>query len=222
MVMLVGVPVVLVRTVGNPLPRRGDLPGLIQQPLTEQNIYAAIAVAAWLIWAGVLYAAIATIGQAVRRSVTWLRRLPRLPLPTPLQGLAGGMLGAVAVTATPTSAPATPPATAASNVDNAGRVWAPVVDGERQAGVSGGVELADGGWLPAPLAQSVQAAAAAVWWRRRRHYDPTLPAHRAGEDLNPLPRTAHAVQAALADTPPATDTYLPAAWSTTYPPAGSD
>ena len=71
------------------------------------------------------YAAVAEVWIRARRVVRWLRRLPRLPLPTPMQGLAGGVLGAVAVTA-PASAEPAPAAVAASTLDGAAPViaWA--------------------------------------------------------------------------------------------------
>ena len=47
-VLLAGIPIVLVYTVGNPLPARRDLATLLAEPLAEQNINAVIAVVAWL------------------------------------------------------------------------------------------------------------------------------------------------------------------------------
>ena len=198
-VLLVGIPVVLVRLVGNPLPARRDLPALVAEPLSEQNIYAAIAVVAWLIWIGLLYAAVAEGWLWARRGVRWLRRLPRLPLPTPMQGLAGGMLGAVAVTAQ-TGTETAPPAVTTSTLD--GPAPHSALPGP-QYEVAGAVELPDGGWLPTPVAEAVDAAAAAVWWRRRRQYRPTTADAAEDGDLAPLPQTVGAVQAALADTAPA-------------------
>jgi len=191
--LLVGIPVVLVTTAGNPLPARRDLAALVAEPLSEQNIYAAIAMVAWLIWAGLLYAAVAEAWIRTRRAVRWLRRLPRLPLPSPMQGLAGGMLGAVAVTTSTGAADAAPPAVTASTLDHA----APTNTHDSLPHEAAGVELPDGGWLPSPVAYAVNAAAAAVWWRRRRLYYPDT-TEDAG--LAPLPATASAVQAALADT----------------------
>jgi len=190
-VLLVGIPLVLVHVAGNPLPARRDLPALVAEPLSEQNIYDAIAVVAWLFWAGLLYAAIAQVWMWARHGVRWLRRLPRLPLPTPMQGLAGGMLGAVAVTAQTNTV--APPADTTSTVD--APASANARDGlQREAA---GVQLPDVGWLPSPVAYAVDAAAGVVWWRRRRFYRP-----KEVEDggLAPLPAAARAVQAALADT----------------------
>ncbi|GFJ84981.1 hypothetical protein [Phytohabitans houttuyneae] len=192
-VLLVGVPVVLVVMVGNPLPARRDLAALVAEPLAEDNVYAAIALVAWLIWAGLLYAALAEAWVRARRAARWLRRLPRLPLPTAIQGLTGGMLGAIAVTTSTTATDAAPPA-AASTLDDT----APT--SSRMAREAVGVELPDGGWLPISVADAVNAAAAAVWWRRRRLYHPDT--DDAG--VTPLPATVAAVQATLADAAPAT------------------
>jgi len=192
-VLLVGIPVVLVYTVGNPLPARRDLAALVAEPLTEQNIFAAIAVVAWLIWAGLVYATIAEVWMWARRWARWLRRLPQLP--TPMQGLASGMLGVVAVTAQP-STEAAAHAVAASTVDDPSPVASH--DG-RQYEAATGVELPDGGWLPASVAHAVDAAGALVWWRRRRQYQPGIIGANAAADLVPLPAAARAVQAALDD-----------------------
>jgi DNA-binding SARP family transcriptional activator len=192
-VLLAGIPVVLVSTAGNPLPARRDVAALVAEPLTEQSIYAAIAVVAWLIWAGLLYAAVAEVWTWAWRGVRWL---PRLPLPTPMQGLAGGMLGAVAVTAQP-GAEAAAPAVATSTVDDPSPA---VLHDRQQYEAATGVQLPDGGWLPAPVAYAVDAAGALVWWRRRRQYQiGSSGADGAHVDLVPLPAAARAVQAALDD-----------------------
>src|SRR5947207_10000905 len=66
-------------------------------------------------------------------------------------------------------------------------------------GVDRGLDLPDGGWLPAHLAHGVDAAASLVWWQRRRRYQPRPPtgAARADADLGPLPATVAAIQHAL-------------------------
>ena len=197
-VLLAGTPVVLVATVGNPVPSREQWLALVDQPLTEDTIYAAIAVVAWLIWAGIFYAAIARAVLRLRRAVRWLRRLPRLPLPTPMQGLAGGMLGAVAVTGQASTASLAPPAAATATVSTLDSIATLTYDTHEQAAATAGVDLPDGGWLPAPVAHAVQAAAAVVWWRRRQQYQPA--SERGTEDVRLLPAAAVAVQAALLDT----------------------
>ena len=201
-VLLIVVLVVLVRTVGNPLPARRDIPAVIEDGLTEADPYAALAVAAWLIWAFLAYWVIALLGQWVRRTVRWLRRLPPLPLPGRLQHFAGGLVGAVAVTAAQAPAETALPPVDLSTVDTGGQTptAGTASDVYRQATASQGLELPDRGWLPDPVAQAVNVAAGVVWWRRRRQYDPTRPAPAADADLSPLPRTAVAVQAAVAGT----------------------
>lgn len=198
--LVLGMPVLLVRWVGWPLPQqwpdRQRWQLWLAQPLTEGSITAAVAVVAWLIWLVLVYALLAEIMLRLRATVRWLVRLPRLPLPTPMQGLAGGMLGAVAVTA-----PATPAAAAADASTLDGAATRGMAVDRPVAKASVGVALPDGGWLPHPLACLVDAAAAVVWSRRRRHYRPGPPAgaHREDPDLASLPGTVAAVLAALHD-----------------------
>jgi len=64
-----------------------------------------------------------------------------------------------------------------------------------------GVEVADHGWVAAPLAAGVAAAAALVWIHRRRRYRPRPPgpARRTDPDLTPLPSTVAALAHARPD-----------------------
>jgi DNA-binding SARP family transcriptional activator len=201
--LLVGMPAVLMYWAGWPLPRqwpnRQQWQQWLHQPLTAGSITAAVAVVAWLIWLMLVYALLAQVVAWLRQGARFLRRLPRLPLPTPMQGLAGGVLGAVAVTAPATHATA---AVGLSTPDSQS-LASPGTVGDHHivADAAAGVQLPDDGWLPHPVAQAVDAAAALVWWRRRQHYQP----HPLGDpdrgetDLAPLPATVAAVQTALYD-----------------------
>ncbi|MCW6004282.1 hypothetical protein K1W54_06760 [Micromonospora sp. CPCC 205371] len=199
LMLLVGVPIVLVQLVGWPWPTRWpdrqQWQQWLEEPFAGNLLIGAVSIVAWLLWAVLVYAAVAHLILRLRRAVRWLARLPRLPLPTPMQGLAGGMLGAVAVTTTSGAVSDTPPAaiTATSTLDNKA--------GVQQGAADAGVTVPDGGWLPTPVAEAVNAAAALVWWRRRRLYlpRPLAAVQRLDGDLAPLPQAARVVQAALAD-----------------------
>lgn len=198
LILLVGLPIALVRLVGWPLPTRWpDRQQWVQwleEPLTDGTLIGAAVVVAWLLWGVLVYAALAEIVLRLRRAVRWLRRLPRLPMPTPMQGLAGGMLGAVAFTTTTGTASA-PPAAPVMSTLGAGTA------AEQEAAATAGVELPDGGWLPTPLARAVDAAAVLVWWRRRQRYQPGPPTNpeQPDADLATLPAAVSATQAALQD-----------------------
>lgn len=203
-VLLVAVPVGLVATVGNPLPARDQWSSLAAEPLTQDTLFGAAAVAVWALWSVVLYVVLAAGWLRLRHAVRGLRRLPRLPLPTPMQGLTGWMLGTVAVTTQATAATGPPPAvTAASALDTAQIPTGSNLPGdERQQVAPTGVDLRDGSWLTVETARDVEAAAALVWWRRRRDH---RPGKKTGDgDLTALPPSADAVRAALAgaDAPP--------------------
>ncbi|MEJ3742841.1 BTAD domain-containing putative transcriptional regulator [Actinomycetes bacterium KLBMP 9797] len=202
LMLLAGIPVVLVRWAGWPLPDRWPTGQQwrqwLEQPLTAGSVRGAVAVVAWLFWLVLLYALVAEIVLRSRHAIRWLRRLPRLPLPTPMQGLAGGMLGAVAVTAH-TAAPA--PVAAVSTADGAMLPPGQGADAGTPVQSGVGVQLPDGGWLPRPVAAMVEAAAALVWWRRRQQYRARPPAgfDRDDPDLAPLPATVASIQSGLRD-----------------------
>ncbi|MFB6393545.1 BTAD domain-containing putative transcriptional regulator [Polymorphospora lycopeni] len=196
MLLLVGLPLALVRLVGWPLPRRWpdqeQLAAWIAEPLTEQALAAAFALAAWLIWLLLVAAIVADALVRLRRTVRWLRRVP---VPTPWQATATGLVGATMLTAASAdlapSATAHPPPPTGTPADH---------DSDRSPpspAASVGVGLPDGGWLPYALAVQVASAAALVWFRRRRDYIPNTPHTQADGDLAPLPATVAAVQAAL-------------------------
>jgi len=220
-ILLVGVPAVLVRYLGWPLPdhwpTRPEWERWVQQPLTRPAVIGGFAVLIWLMWAALAYALLVEVLTRVRRLAGWLRgtRLP--PLPTPMQATASGMLGA-AVFAMPAGAahPPTPPAgsppAAAPGLPAGPVVRADAVEADHcvaaavdahppdadpdTAAVERGVTLPDGGWVSDQTAHAIAAVAAMVWWQRRRRYLPRPPtgAVRDDPDLAPLPPAATAVQ----------------------------
>jgi DNA-binding SARP family transcriptional activator len=214
-VLVAGVPAVLVAWVGWPLPDRWpdrqQVADWVEQPLTGPAVMGALAVVAWLVWAVLAYALLVGLLRRLRR---WVRWLPRLPLPRPVEALAGGLFGAALVGAGAASVMGPPPphdewvSTLDSSVGEAAPdhdVAAPAQGSAPGAGASNpgpagavGVGLPDGGWLPDPVAAATSAAASVVWWRRRRAYTPGPPAGPARDDadLAPLPPTVAAVQAA--------------------------
>ncbi|MGC4864668.1 BTAD domain-containing putative transcriptional regulator [Micromonospora sp. DT53] len=114
--LVVAVPVTLVR-VGRWSRPQGSwttlLRGWVEEPLSGGFLAGIAYVAAWLLWVMLAAAITARLyAQAARMS----RRLPRLHMPGPLQGITAAVLGATAVstaaTATPAHASATTAATA--------------------------------------------------------------------------------------------------------------
>jgi two-component SAPR family response regulator len=100
--LLVGLPVGLLHVPGRPtLPRQ--LPGheqylkFLQQPLTLRTAVAGLVVIGWTVWV-IVFSAV--VRDLVRRAAAVVRRLPRLRLPGPVQGLSATVLGAVAVSST--------------------------------------------------------------------------------------------------------------------------
>lgn len=147
--LVVAVPVTLVRVGRWPRPQgswTALLRGWVEEPLSGGFLAGVAYVTAWLLW-GLLAAAITArlYAQAARVS----RRLPRLHVPGPLQGLTAAVLGATAVstvaaappahasvtTAAPETAhplPQGPAATAPATVD--GRATTPSTAGTRAQG----------------------------------------------------------------------------------------
>ncbi|WP_330440492.1 LysM peptidoglycan-binding domain-containing protein [Micromonospora sp. NBC_00821] len=104
--LLVAVPVTLVRVGRWPRPQGSWttlLRGWVEEPLSGGFLAGIAYLAAWLLWA-MLAAAIAIrlYAQAARMS----RRLPRLHMPGPLQGITAAVLGATAVSTAATATPA--------------------------------------------------------------------------------------------------------------------
>ncbi|MET7752702.1 BTAD domain-containing putative transcriptional regulator [Micromonospora sp. NPDC005367] len=204
LVLLVGPPVVLLSLVGPPVrgwPTAEQMWVWVEQPLTEQTLTIALTITAWLVWLVLAYTVTIRVLARLRATVAWLRHLP---LPTPLQATATGVAGAAvlgisanAVTASPPQPPHPVPA---GSLDAGGDTIVPGRDG--MALPDDGI-VVSGGWIPRDVAEQVTAVAALVWLRRRRAYRPRPPGQpgRTDEDLAPLPATAAAVQAALAEHP---------------------
>nr|WP_241825680.1 bacterial transcriptional activator domain-containing protein [Micromonospora sp. CB01531] len=203
LLLLIGPPAVLLFVVDPPMrgwPTGQQVRAWVEQPLTEQTLAAALTVAAWLVWLVLAYTVTVRALARLRAGAAWLRRMP---LPTPLQATASGMAGAAVLTVSANTATAAPPEPAlpiaAGTLDS--RNHTAHLDAYRRS--DDGVAVS-GGWLSREVADQVAAAAALVWLRRRLTYRPRRPGPPAREDpdLAPLPATATAVQAALADHPP--------------------
>ncbi|MEU5726749.1 bacterial transcriptional activator domain-containing protein [Micromonospora sp. NPDC047738] len=204
LLLLIGPPAVLLFVVGPPMrgwPTGQQVRAWVEQPLTEQTLAAALTVAAWLVWLVLAYTVTVRALARLRAGAAWLRRMP---LPTPLQATASGMAGAAVFTVSANTATAAPPEpalpVAAGTLDSRDdTAHLDAYNSRRDDGV-----VLSGGWLPRDVADQVAAAAALVWLRRRLGYRPRRPGPPAREDpdLAPLPATATAVQAALADHPP--------------------
>ncbi|WP_143050082.1 AfsR/SARP family transcriptional regulator [Asanoa ishikariensis] len=172
-------------------------------PLTARSVAVAAVFAAALIWAILAAAAVVSI-LAAPRPTAWLRRLP---LPHPVKT---ALLAVAGTAALGTAAPAAThqPAAATTGADEPTRPGADQHQPSQQpvtASTTAGFGLADGSWIPRPLAETITAAAAALWWRRRRDYRPhTAPAGLRDSDLPAPSPTVAAVIAHLAadDTEP--------------------
>ncbi|MFC0504981.1 AfsR/SARP family transcriptional regulator [Micromonospora costi] len=206
--LLAGPPMLLLRLVGPPIsgwPTVQQLRAWVQHPLTEQTLTVALTIAAWLVWLILAYTVTIRVLARLRATVSWLGRVP---LPTPLQATASGMAGAavfgVSANAITAPAPHPPLPATAANPDDPSHTRDVAGSAFRDAGI-----VVPGGWLPRDVAEQVTAATALVWLRRRRAYRPHPPRQPGGvdQDLTPLPATAAAVQAALAEHPsPPADT----------------
>ncbi|WP_345516173.1 hypothetical protein [Phytohabitans houttuyneae] len=207
MALLVGLPVGLVWWAGWPLPpwpTQTQLQAWLAEPLTWPTIVTTSAIIGWLFWLMLVYALLVEVVTRIRRVAAWL---PRMPIPTPMQGLVGGMFGAAALTMnTPTlnAGPAVDVGVVATVDQPLSTTATPAmlppagpqpIDAAHSAA---GVELPGRGWLPEPVADAVTGAATLIWWRRRHRYQPHPPTGRARQDadLTPLPATVAAVQAA--------------------------
>lgn len=212
--LLTGLPTVLIHFTGWPLPRHWPEQAQWRQwladPLTQPTIISALVIAGWLLWALLAYAVCVELLRRTATAVRWLRRAPLPALPTPLQATASGLLGAtvlgfpaasgVAHHGPPVSATATDPAGTISNPTTPTLPGAFQDQPDAAQGRSGetGIDL-DQGWLSDHDARTVAAAAAMMWLGRRRHYQPgPITGHeRQDADLQPIPATVAAIQAAI-------------------------
>ncbi|TQJ23770.1 LysM domain-containing protein [Micromonospora sp. A202] len=112
--LLVAVPITLVRVGRWPRPQGSWttlLRGWIEEPLSGGFLAGIAYLAAWLLWAMLAAAITARLyAQAAQMS----RRLPRLHMPGPLQGITAAVLGATAVSTAATATPAHASATTAA------------------------------------------------------------------------------------------------------------
>ncbi|MEV7231227.1 hypothetical protein AB0M79_30045 [Polymorphospora sp. NPDC051019] len=208
--------------VGWPLPRhwpsRDQAATWIADPLNERTVAVAIALLGWALWLLIVATVAAHLLVRLQRTVRWLRRIP---VPTPLQAAASGLVGATVLTAAGVDlsrpAAAQPSPATGTPADHKPDRPTPTRPDDSDAGRAQlvGVELPDGGWLPYVVAQAVVSAAALIWYRRRRDYIP----NSRNVDLAPLPATVAAVQATL--DPPDSET---ASWRPPTPqrPPGGD
>src|SRR5205807_10409799 len=102
--LLAVLPLVLARLVGRPGPVHLPAPlGPADPQQIHQLIIAGAELLGWLAWATI---AVVLLLRAARRLAGAVRRLPRLRLPGPIQGLSAAVLGTVSVTTAATSGPA--------------------------------------------------------------------------------------------------------------------
>ena len=98
--LLAGLPWVLYRCTGSPIPRHlpawAQAQAFLATPLSDQAIIRALATAAWLLWL-VFATSLATEAAAVALN----RRVARLPGIAPVQALASALVGATLMTALP-------------------------------------------------------------------------------------------------------------------------
>jgi hypothetical protein len=185
---LLGLPAVLITTVGWPLPRRvpdrAQLQQWLAEPLRPSVLVAAVVCVLWLLWAAAVYAVLAEMAGRLLR-----RRLPRLRLAAPLHTAAAAAVGAAAVAlaqpgsgSPPTTggtAPVqvsadrhpdshSPAAPAGARRGTADQVQPDTTDLDEPARPPADVVAA----VPAELVIALAAVAAAVWLARRRGYAP--------------------------------------------------
>ncbi|MEH0931428.1 BTAD domain-containing putative transcriptional regulator [Micromonospora sp. CPCC 205558] len=112
--LVVAVPVTLVRVGRWPHPQGSWttlLRGWVEEPLSGGFLAGIAYVAAWLLWAMLA----AAITARLYAQIAWMsRRLPRLHMPGPLQGITAAVLGATAVSTAATATPAQASATTAA------------------------------------------------------------------------------------------------------------
>jgi len=189
-------------------PTAADARAWLDEPLTADTILAGVIITAGLLWLAIV--ALTVWGITERARLRW-RRLRRLPLPTPAQATAGSLAGAalfgVPTLTAPTVEVGPPPATGIPQhhpdhdhthtltrqdpqIDTA--------DTRAPADASAGVDLPDGGWIPATTAQQVAATVSLMWLRRRRGYRPGPHSreHRDDADLQPVPAAVATIAAA--------------------------
>ncbi|MFI0420476.1 BTAD domain-containing putative transcriptional regulator [Spongiactinospora sp. 9N601] len=100
----VGIPVMLVRFAGWPLPRAiptgGDIEAFLMNPISEEVLLKALACPLWLLW-GAFTAALVVEAAAAVRGVEI-----HVPMLGPLQGIAAGLIGSLSFAMLPIEAEA--------------------------------------------------------------------------------------------------------------------
>lgn len=106
---LVGIPWASIRYVGWPLPTSvpegPELQAWFDNPFAPAPFFSALSILGWLLWTALVVSIVMEVLARAGRI-----RLPRIRLATPIQGLAGGLVGATATAlAAPAAAHAAPP-----------------------------------------------------------------------------------------------------------------
>ena len=189
-------------------PTAADARAWLDEPLTADTILAGVIITAGLLWLAIV--ALTVWGITERARLRW-RHLRRLPLPTPAQATAGSLAGAalfgVPALAAPTVEVGPPPATGIpqhhpdhdhTHTHTHTQPQIDDADTRAPADASAGVDLPDGGWIPATTAQQVAATVSLMWLRRRRGYRPGPHSreHRDDADLQPVPATVATIATA--------------------------
>jgi DNA-binding SARP family transcriptional activator len=203
-VLLLGPPLAglgWIRAQGWPRPTPVRVRAWFEQPLNPAMIVALIAGIAVVLW---LLLASVVLRRAWYTITARIRRLRRLPLPSPAQMTAGSMAG-VAAMAMPPASVQQPPASAVPSTISQADLAQPAPETGPSPTASAGIELPGGGWVPYRTALAVTALGALIWLHRRQHYqprDPRFARHDQDTDLQALPPTVQAITAATGDQPP--------------------
>jgi DNA-binding SARP family transcriptional activator len=182
-------------------PTRAQAKAWATDPLTGGTL---LAIVAWLVAVAWLLVAVMLVRRIWHRAGRFIRRLRRLPVPTPVQVTAGSLAGVAALTMPSVVVdPAGIPAVGSDSTD---------ISATRGPAVPG-IELPGGGWIPYPTALAVSAVGGLIWLYRRVQYTPgpaRLDQHQHDPDLVAMPGAAVAITAAVtADEPdpPTTDLH---------------
>jgi DNA-binding SARP family transcriptional activator len=154
-------------------------------------LIASVAVLLWALVSGYL------VYRGWRSVSSNLRRLRRVPLPTPAQMTAGSMAGvaALALPGIVVQHAGAPPASTSAPSGAADAIGPDASHPSPRAGVD-----LPGGWVPYSTALAVSALGNLIWLQRRRHYQPLtsrVGRHEHDPDLQPLPETVEALIAGV-------------------------
>ncbi|MET0494323.1 MAG: hypothetical protein ABW000_14445 [Actinoplanes sp.] len=173
----------------------------VAHPLTGGTLQAILA---WLVAVAWLLIAVTLVRRIWARAGWLIRRLARLPVPTPVQMTAGSLAGVAALSMPSVVVdPAGTPVVSSGTADTF-TARGPAVPG---------IELPGGGWMPYPTALAVSAVGGLIWLYRRAQYTPGPPRldqHQHDPDLVAMPEAAVAITAAVTagePDPPTTDLH---------------